>query len=124
MWTGGVYDSTYIAVHQAANSCSGCQVYLNGSVTGQVLQTLVGLPYCAARVEGWVCGQQRTTPGVGPPFPSHCQDGDSGGPVFAFDGRGGVTAVGIHSLGSSAYCTYIQVPPILSRWSATITTSP
>jgi hypothetical protein len=121
IWVGPVNTSTSYPVHQAANSCTGCKVYFDGSVTGQALATLVGAPGCG-NIEGQVlCGLQRAD-GSG----TVCQEGDSGGPVFAWDGNGGVTAVGIItavSTDSTSVCVYTQLPPILAYWQATITTS-
>jgi hypothetical protein len=124
MWIGGVNTSTSIGVSGAANSCTGCQVYFNGSVTGQSLATLVGSPFCGTIYDGGTnsyytaCGLQDAV-GSNP----ICNPGDSGGPVFAYDGAGRVTAVGIITASvNSKNCWYTQLPPILSSWEATITT--
>jgi hypothetical protein len=118
IWIGGS-NGTLASVHSAFNSCNGCYVYENGAVTGQSLVQLSGYPYCDNLGGIQSCNVQDTyaVSGVG------CQDGDSGNPVFAYDGGGGVTAVGIHHAGNGAgYCIYTELPPILSYWRATITT--
>lgn len=115
IWTGGVDNPISVPVRSSRNSCTGCQVYLSGSFSGQQLQTLQGGPYCAVYNSGYSCGLQSTSPG-------NCQGGDSGAPYFAYDGGGGVIAVGIHKAGSGSRCVYVQVPAILSYWQSTITT--
>lgn len=118
IWTGDVYNPTALPVHAAANSClPSCQVNLSAAQSGQHLQTLSGEPFCSEFYLGWVCEQQRTTPGGA----DRCKSGDSGSPVFAYDGRGGVTAVGYHVAGSYAYCTYVRLPPALQYWRSTVT---
>ena len=122
MWIGSVNTSTSYPVRSSANSCTGCRVYFNGSVTGQSLATLSGSPFCGTIDSGGsaytACGLQEA---VG--SSQICAHGDSGGPVFAYDGNGGAIAVGIiTAIVTGTDCWYTQLPPILSYWQSTITT--
>ncbi|MEV6878315.1 hypothetical protein [Amycolatopsis sp. NPDC051128] len=93
-----------LPVHDAQNSCVGCEVWVvwvDGSFTGKRLVTINGHPGCVTNLENVrTCGMWTATPadGGGPA----CNPGDGGGPVFAYDGRGGITAVGIISARSGA----------------------
>ncbi|WP_447007332.1 hypothetical protein ACRAKI_13060 [Saccharothrix isguenensis] len=121
-------NSSYsLPVHSAANSCQGCGVFVNGSYSGLRAALLTGPgnrcitsydPSNGSYYEN--CGQQVITPTSGG---SLCQGGDSGGPVFAHNGQGGVIAVGIIASGyENGNCVYTEVPRALSVWSSTITT--
>lgn len=123
MWAhGNLTDngSYSLPVHGSANSCQGCTVIANGSFSGLRTSLLTGPGNrCFTYGGGENCGQQLLT-GV----PGYvCQQGDSGGPVFAYDGQGGVIAVGIISAvdTTNGNCTYTQVPAILNAWTSTIT---
>lgn len=121
IWVGGALGAgtSWLPVHSSANSCNGCYVYEDGAITGQSLVQLSGYPYCDNIGGATSCDVQDAyaVSGVG------CQAGDSGNPVFAYDGTGGITAVGIHHSGDGAgYCAYTELPPILSDWVGTITT--
>jgi hypothetical protein len=120
IYLGGVSASgnnPVLGVHGAANSCSGCRVYFDGSVTGQSLGYLTDGPRCI-RFDGVVsCGLQEVVPLNGP----LSTGGDSGGPVFAYDGNGGVTAVGIiKGHNSSGHAFYTRVPDILDHFGVSI----
>lgn len=122
VWIGGAGNAgnTWMPVHGAENSCNGCYVWENGAITGQTLVQLSGYPYCDNLAGVISCNVQDTysTGAVA------CHGGDSGNPVFAYNGRGGVTAIGIHHSGDGVgYCAYTQIPPILSYWTSTITTA-
>jgi hypothetical protein len=129
IWTGPAEGNLpAVRVTSAANSCQGCQVFFDGSVTGQALATIES----AGNAE--TCRDIRNLDGViytachlvtvrgssGLP----CQDGDSGGPVFAYDGQGGATAVGIITSINAAegVCRYTRIVPILWYWQSTIDT--
>jgi hypothetical protein len=117
IWTGPPMDEdgqTGIRISRATNSCDGCHVYYDGAVTGQKLATLAGPPFCRETGLGYACSLQKTTSG------DSCNPGDSGGPIFAYDGRGGAIAVGIHMGKVDGVCTYTQVPDILHAWQSTI----
>jgi hypothetical protein len=118
-------NNTSAPVHDARASCGGCNVYFNGSFTGRSLAHVVAYEGCANVNDHGVlvndCGMWSATSANGQRI---CQSGDSGGPVFAFDGRGGVTAVGIITACSPNGLTgfYTDIPQILSNWGSTITT--
>jgi hypothetical protein len=115
---GASSGQTAIAVNGVANSCTGCAVFLDGAVTGQVKGTLVGVPYCAQFPSGYSCNVQDLNT-------RRCAGGDSGGPVFAYDNKGGVTAVGIiKGIGRTGGCAYTQLPAVLQYWQARIKTPP
>lgn len=118
----GSAGNTMEYVGSAANSCTGCYVYENGTVTGQSKVMLTGSTYCDNVDSHVSCNVQGAFAVSG----KGCQEGDSGNPVFAYSGTAGVViAVGIHHAGNEAegYCSYTPLPPILSYWQATITTS-
>jgi hypothetical protein len=126
MWAhSNLYDNSgySLPVHGVSYSCQGCRVIFNGSFSG--LQTGFlngpGERCYTYRDSGETnCGQQVVTPTSGTPV---CQHGDSGGPVFANDGQGGVIAVGIISaVFDSGSCTYTPVQTFLNTWTSTITT--
>lgn len=126
MWAhSNLYDnSSYsLPVHSSANSCQGCTIMVNGSFTGLKSALLTGPGNRCHRFDDGIasCGLQLITPTSGGTV---CQHGDSGGPVFAYDGQGGVIAVGIITgEGPSAgTCFYTQIPTILNTWTSTITT--
>ncbi|MBE8516222.1 S1 family peptidase [Amycolatopsis sp. H6(2020)] len=111
-----------LPVHGAQNSCVGCQVWVDGSFTGKRLVTINGHPGCVTNLQNVrTCGMWTATPadGGGPA----CNSGDSGGPVFAYDGRGGITAVGIISAADGNTCYFTSMPEILRSWQSTITIS-
>lgn len=126
MWAhSNLYDNSgySLPVHSSANSCQGCTIMVNGSFTGLKAALLTGPGNRCNRFDDGItsCGLQLITPTSGG---SVCQGGDSGGPVFAYDGQGGVIAVGIitGSGTSAGTCYYTQVPTILNVWTSTITT--
>ncbi|MDG4826231.1 hypothetical protein O7635_30645 [Asanoa sp. WMMD1127] len=121
IWVGGPATTTSLPVRSAQNSCTNCLVSFDGSFTGESLMKVVRGPYCETMAGGdyscglWEAVHQGSYIG--------CQGGDSGGPVFARDGRGGVIAVGIIKAGYSfTDCIYTSIPDILRYWQATITT--
>jgi len=118
IWVGGTDTAaTRAPVHSTRDSCRGCAVYFDGAFTGQALSTLVGDPFCGSVAGRNVCDLQLTSSAAA------CQPGDSGGPVFAFDGLGGVIAVGIITAKDQfGRCVYTRIAPILAQWTATITT--
>jgi hypothetical protein len=129
-YSGRMWSSTELTndttvslpVHQALDSCDGCQVYFNGSITGMHLGTLQGAPSCQ-KIEGQTqCGLQHVVSADGGVL---CQGGDSGGPVFGYDGRGGITAVGIIEANDlfGLNCLYTRIVPVLQYWVATVTTA-
>ena len=111
------------------NSCQGCNVYFDGSVTGQALATIdtAGNSTDCINIGGTACHVVRVH---GPGGAAVCTHGDSGGPVFAYDGQGGVTAVGIitavalnpDETPNHNVCWYTRIVPILAHCQATITT--
>jgi streptogrisin A len=111
-----------LPVHGSANSCQGCRVIFNGSFTGLHTGFLNGPGDRCYRFDDGIlsCGMQLVTSTSGGAI---CQGGDSGGPVFAYDGRGGVIAVGIITGGGGAFgsCYYTQIPTILNIWTSRIT---
>lgn len=116
----GSAGNTMKHVSFAADSCNGCYVYENGTVTGQSRVQLTGYPHCDNDRGVVSCNVQNATAVSGP----GCQNGDSGNPVFAYATTGGVVAVGIHHSGNSlGGCSYTQLLPILSYWVATIVRS-
>lgn len=126
MWVGGSLadDNTVsVPVHDARASCVGCSVYFNGSFTGKSLAVITSYDGCGDYFgDGIVsCGLWQVRSANGQRV---CQGGDSGGPVFGYDGRGGITAVGIITGGSGdgKTCWFTDVPQILSYWQSTITT--
>jgi len=120
-------SGVYSPVHGAHASCEGCDVYFDGSFTGKSLATVASSgPGCYTfgdEAGGTIepCGVWEAKAANGQRI---CQPGDSGGPVFNWDGNGGVTAVGIieacSSTGTVGY--YTDITQILSTWSGTITT--
>jgi hypothetical protein len=120
-------SGVFAPIHGAHASCSGCGVYFNGSFTGKSLATVDSSgPGCVTLGDGsggtvTPCGlwQAHATNGQ-----RICQPGDSGGPVFAYDGNGGVTAVGIIEgcSGNGTTGWYTDIAQILSTWTSTITT--
>ncbi|NUP53693.1 MAG: hypothetical protein HOW97_41185 [Catenulispora sp.] len=131
MWIGAdlANDSSVFApVHGAHASCNGCNVYFNGSFTGKSLATVDSSgPACYGIVED--TGGTVTTCGLWTAHSTNgqriCHGGDSGGPVFAYDGKGGVTAVGIIDACSTdgTVGVYTDIPQILSTWTSNITIS-
>jgi hypothetical protein len=124
MWSSpGLEDNNtvFLPVHSALDSCDGCVVIFNGSVSGITPVRLSGAPLCRDIAGVNVCGLQRVFSVNGSPA---CQGGDSGGPVFAHNGRGGAIAVGIITAGfeGGTSCYYTRLPPILTYWRSTITT--
>ncbi|MGW4109734.1 hypothetical protein ACWEFJ_02535 [Actinosynnema sp. NPDC004786] len=126
MWAHGnlLDDGDYsLAVRGTSYSCQGCRVIFNGSFSGLQTGFLNGPGercYSYENFNGEInCGQQMVTPTASG---SLCQPGDSGGPVFAHDGQGGVIAVGIIA-GGDAYgnCTYTPVQTLLNAWTSQIT---
>lgn len=120
IYTGDINSHAAEIVHSAANSCYQCQVYFDGSVTGQSLATIVSPgPYCEIATDGQQsCGLIEAVSAGGNDI---CNFGDSGGPVYAYDGHGGVTAVGIiHGRYGPEDCNFTEVPAILSYWQSTI----
>jgi hypothetical protein len=125
MWAGAALGddaSRSLPVHDAVNSCDGCQVWFNGSVTGMVLANVYNVPDCQ-EIRGYsMCGLQGAWSVNSRQL---CIGGDSGGPVFAYDGRGGVVAVGIITAkidDAGTLCLYTRIPPILVYWNSRITT--
>ncbi|UWZ58821.1 hypothetical protein Daura_23215 [Dactylosporangium aurantiacum] len=108
-------------VHEARASCIGCTVYFNGSFTGRRLAVVGNIEDCMWINNVYSCGLWGATSADGRRI---CQEGDSGGPVFAYDGRGGVIAVGIITACYPDGRTgiYTDIPSILRSWQSTITT--
>lgn len=121
IWVGGPATTSHLPVHSARDSCNGCLVNFDGSFTGEAVGRLLGEPFCATFEGGdYSCGLQRATSVTGAQL---CQNGDSGGPIFAHDGQGGVIAVGIFTGYYATWdCVYTRLPPILNSWQSTITT--
>lgn len=112
-----------LPVRGASYSCQGCRVIFNGSFSGLQTGFLNGPGercFSYRNFDGAInCGQQLVTPTAGG---SLCQPGDSGGPVFAHDGQGGVIAVGIIAADAgNGNCTYTPVQTLLNVWTSTIT---
>lgn len=121
IWVGGPFTTTWMPVHSASDSCTGCLVNFDGAFTGEATGRLVADEFCVHFDTGDLsCGLQRAVSANGGQL---CQAGDSGGPIFAYDGRGGVIAVGIFTgYWTTTDCIYTRLPPILSYWRSTITT--
>lgn len=126
MWAhGNLYDnSSYsLPVRSVSYSCQGCRVILNGSFSGLQTGFLNGPGERCISYRNFggqiSCGQQFVSPTSGATL---CQGGDSGGPVFAYDGQGGVIAVGIIAAGDGTSCTYTPVQTLLNIWTSRITT--
>lgn len=125
LWTGDVFSTVSQPATSVRNSCTGCVVYFDGSLTGQtVLATLIGSPYAAyfCDVNGNNCHDGVATQEVHASS-RICRGGDSGGPVEVQDGFGGIIAVGVIRACSAdgLYGWYTQLPPVLSHWVSTLT---
>ncbi|BBH18013.1 hypothetical protein Back2_23000 [Nocardioides baekrokdamisoli] len=123
IWNGGVTTTSDLAVQGSGYSCQGCQINFDGSFSGQTLGTVQQANTFCATIKSpefgnyTACGLREVKSSGG----TLCQGGDSGGPVFAYNGPGGATAVGIITgQYSNSDCLYTQVPDILSRWSLSI----
>lgn len=110
-------------VHDAHDSCVGCQVCFDGSYTGMHLMNVTRYVGCADLFGDHIisCGLWAATAADGSGTQA-CVAGSSGGPVLAFDGHGGITAVGIITGINGNTCYYTSVPQILRSWQSTITT--
>jgi len=114
---GGQSGQELLPVSGAAESCLGCDVFFDGMITGKRLGTLTGGSNCRQFESGYSCGLQRVTSG------SICEEGDSGGPVFAYSPPY-VVAVGIIKGKTQGQCVYTKIQPILDYWVATMTPLP
>lgn len=122
IWNGSVNTGSVLAVTGSGYSCQGCQINFDGSYAGQTLGTVqdsVAFSGTIKEADGTLykscCLRDVKATGT------LCVGGDSGGPVFAYNGAGGAIAVGIVTAGSSdSDCWYTQVPDILSRWALSI----
>jgi hypothetical protein len=133
IWIGPVEgDLDTRPVRSARNSCRGCEIDFDGSVTGQSRGHLVSegnSTDCIRLIDdnAVVCHVVEVRGDNGAAL---CRGGDSGGPVFAFDGQGGVIAVGIieavavnpdHTINPNT-CWYTRIVPILAHYTSTIYT--
>lgn len=123
MWAhSNLYDNGgySLPVRGVSYSCQGCRVILNGSFSGLQTGFLNGPgERCVTYDGGLNCGQQFVSPTSSDTL---CRPGDSGGPVFAYDGQGGVIAVGIIAATNGTSCTYTPVQTLLNIWTSRITT--
>jgi hypothetical protein len=127
IWTGGVGgDNTSVPVQGVATPCTGCAIEVGGSfsgqrtamvTTGEMCINVSGNPQCHIR-------EAVRLQSVAQPI---CQPGDSGGPVFSYNGAGGVSAVGIitgYRVGDYGVCYYTSMPAITAIWGVSVTTAP
>lgn len=122
IWTGGLNTTTSEPVRGSADSCENCRVFFGGSYTGSAAGTLLGPKGNVIIDDDGVDVEVANAQEVIGDF-TLCQDGDSGGPVYAYKASGGVDAVGIITAGydeNPADCFYTSVPDILNYWRGTI----
>ena len=128
MWEGALNTTSHPPITDARDSCTGCQVYFGGSVTGKSLATLIGGKGGARECLNVSCSSYYDIINVQEAQGSSqiCTHGDSGGPVYAFNSTG-ITAVGLITLVSGTgsnenptVCYYTSVRDILVSWSSAI----
>ncbi|MEO3938837.1 hypothetical protein V3N99_19075 [Dermatophilaceae bacterium Soc4.6] len=123
IFTGSTTSTTSIPVKSLGYSCGYCNVYFNGSFTGQSLGKIdssdPSIGTCFLVSGDYSCGIVKVSPTSG----TLCGSGDSGSPVFATNGSGGAIAIGIdQSYFSDGSCGYTILGRILGYWGATLTT--
>lgn len=123
IFTGSTTSTTSIPVKSLGYSCGYCNVYFDGSFTGQSLGKIntsdPSIGSCFLVSGDYSCGLVKVTPTSG----TLCGPGDSGGPVFANNGSGGAIAIGIdQSYWGDGSCGYTILGKILGYWGATLTT--
>lgn len=133
IYTGGPNGSTSVPVRGTYSvTCWGCDLYFGGSATGQTRATTRAFQNmdggCAQIHDGRTnrdfvaCHLIRVQAASG--WGDPCTHGDSGGPVYVYDGSGGVLAVGIvTSVWTDGSCDFTRIQPILATYSATVATS-
>jgi len=92
VFVGAPSSSSTYGVQASGASPPGGIAYFDGKTTGQIRVSLVGSPYCATLDNGsYVCGLQDVVTSTNQ---SPSAGGDSGGPVWIYNGNGEITAIG------------------------------